>query len=265
MNWTRIAFGVSDVFSIALVIRLIVLRLHNLYRIFCAFLVFQVISESLAMIVRFSSLDSFVDYRLLWLITMLGSWVLTIWIVYALLRAILAKLPGILRFSRRVLNTVLALSFFIALISAKPEYVASGAAGQHSSIAYAVSVGLILERLVATIAVLTLLLTLAFILWFPVTMPRNLAVFSIGFIVYFTAKTALLLIHSFWLHHSISIVNNSVTFILSVCLVYWIIFLNEKGEDVPVTIGHRWHSSRETELLNNLESLNAALARAGRR
>jgi hypothetical protein len=265
MNWAQIAFGLSDVLSLVLVIRLITLRLHDVYRIFCAFLLFEIVSESFTIIERFSSLDSVVDYRLTWLIMRLVFWVLSIWIVYALLRAIFASLPGILRFSRKTLHVVLPASVLIALATAVPEYIASGAPGAATHLEYAVRMALILERIVATIAVLTLLLTLAFILWFPVTMPRNLAVFSIGFIVYFTAKTALLLIHSFWSHGNIPLVNNGVTFILCICLACWIIFLNKEGEIVPVTIGHGWQPSDRSELLHNLEALNASLARAGRR
>ncbi len=265
MNWTQIAFGITDVLSIVLVLRLVALRLHDVYRIFSAFLIFQVLAQSLALIERFSQLNSIVDYRWTWLVLRLIFWVLSVWIVYALLRAILARLPGILRFSRHLLNGMLALSVVIALITAGPEYVALRVTNESSSIAYMVSVGIILERLVSTVALLTLLLTLVFILWFPVTMPRNLALFSVLLSVYFTAKTVLLLLDSFWLHGHIPLVNNGVTFVLSACLVCWILFLNKKGEVVPVTLGHSWHPSRRTELLDSLESLNSSLVRAASR
>lgn len=265
MNWARIVFVLSDVLSIALTIRLIMLRLHDVYRVFCAFLIFQVLSESFAIIDKFTSLDRTIDYRIAWLIMQLISWILSIWMVYALLNAILRRLPGILRISRRALNISLALALAIALISARPEWVASGSSADTTSIVYAVNVAFVLQRLVATIALLTLLFTLAFILWFPVAMPRNLAVFSVGFGIYFTAKTALLLLRSFWFHEGLPLLNNGITIMLCVCLIYWIVFINKSGETAPVTIGHSWQADRQLELLRDMEHLNALLIRSGRR
>ncbi len=81
----------------------------------------------------------------------------------------------------------------------------------------------------------------------------------------FRLKQLPLLLRSFYSHESLPLVNNGVTFILCICLACWITFLNKQGETVPVTIGHSWRASRQPELMNNLEALNAALARAGRR
>jgi hypothetical protein len=266
MNWARIAFVLSDVLSIVLTIRLIMLRLHDVYRVFCAFLIFQVLSESFVIVDKFTSLDRTIDYRIAWLIMQLISWILSIWMVYALLNAILRRLPGILRISRHALNVSLALALAIALVSARPEWLASGSSGDEaSSIVYAVDVAFVLQRLVATIALLILLFTLAFVLWFPVAMPRNLAVFSVGFGIYFTGKTVLLLLRSFWFHEGLPLLNNGITIIECVCLIYWIIFINKSGETAPVTVGHSWQTDRQSELLNDLEHLNALLVRSGRR
>ncbi len=265
MNWARFAFVLSDALSVVLIVRLIALRLHDIYRVFCAFLIFQVVSESFVMVERFTKLGRLIDYRFVWLGIQLFSWVISIWMVYALLHDILRRLPGILRFSRKVLNVSLALALVIALLSAGPEFVASGVSEDRTPIVYVLKVAFVLERLVTTIALLILLLTLAFILWFPVAMPRNLAVFSIGFGVYFTAKSTLLLLESFWLPKYQRLLGDGVTLILCICLAYWIIFLNKSGETAPVTLGHSWQSNRQSELLGDMEHLNALLVRAGRR
>ncbi len=52
---------------------------------------------------------------------------------------------------------------------------------------------------------------LLFLLWFPVEISRNLVVFSAGFVVYFAAKTSLLLERSFWSHDSTRIVSMAIT------------------------------------------------------
>ena len=265
MNGALIASGLSDVLSLLLIIRLFSLRLHAAYRVFCAFLLLEVISQSFAFLDKYTPIRHLVDYRVAWIALQVLFWILSIWMVYALLRAILKKLPGILRFSRRVLKIAIPISVVVALIIAGPEYVASGASIAKDPIDYFVVLGLILSRIVSTICVLILLATLLFILWFPVTMPRNLAIFSIGFAVYFTAKTFLLLFHNFWSHESRPIVSNIVAFILCICLAYWITFLNRNGEFAQVTIGHSWRASKQTSLMKDLEGLNAVLGRAGRR
>jgi hypothetical protein len=185
--------------------------------------------------------------------------------VYALLQAILENLPGILKASKRTLNIVFPLAIGIAAITAAPEYVASGASKIVAPLDFLVNLALILERAVATVALLTILLMLVFILWFPVRMPRNLAVFSIGFIVYFSAQTSLLLLRSYWAHENFAMVDSGVNVILCSCLIYWISFLNRAGEERPVVLGHSWRLHKQTKLIGDLEALNTSLARAGRR
>lgn len=265
MNWLRVWLALSDFLSVLLVIKLVRLKLHSAYRVFCAFLLFEILSESFVFLERFTVLNNLMDYRITWLIVHLGSWTLSFGIVYALLRDILANLPGILRFARRILNVALPVSALIALVSARVEYSASVAPSLTSNLDYVVSVALVLERLVATIAVLVLLVMLAFILWFPVKMPRNLAVFSIGFSVYFSVKATLILIHDFWAQNKYPLMDEGMALILCICLAYWITFLNKAGEQAPVIVGSRWQEGRQAELFNNLEHINATLARSGRR
>ena len=264
-DWTSIPVGLSASLSVALVCRLIKLRLYNVYGVFCAFLVFEVASTTLAFLVRFSSLYNYLDYRVFWIGLRVGPWFLSIWMVYALLNAILANYPGILLTSRRVLNGVVPLSLVLAILTARPEYLAFGTSSSNSLIERTVVVAIVLERVISTIALLVLLLMLLFILWFPVQMPRNLAIFSVGFVIYFSAKTSLLLIRTFLPHQGMDFLTNGVNIILCACLLCWLFFLNRSGELAPVTLGHSWHRNQQEKLISDLESINTALARAGRR
>ncbi len=265
MNWMRIAFVLNSILDLVLIIRLVTLGLHKVYRIFCAFLVFELISASLVLVERFSALSNYLDYRVVWITLRLGSWILSIWMIYALLQVMLHNFPGILRVSQRVLNVVWPLSIGVALVSGIPEYAASGAGAVTQVMERLVIIALVCERVIATVVLLVLLLMLLFILWFPVRMPRNLALFSVGFVVYFSAETTLLLLRSFYSHESFELLANGLTFMSCICLVYWITFLNKQGETAPVTLGHSWRVSRQSELMTDLEALNRTLARAGRR
>src|SRR5579875_3486034 len=166
MNWTQVASGLSELLSLVLVIRLFSMRLHSAYRVFCVFLLFEVLTQSFVFIERYTALNELLDYRVTWLVVQVISWVVSIWMVYALLRAIMDKLPGILRFSRRVLNVALVLAVAVSAVSGGPEYWASGAPGAGAGLISLVGGALFLSRVGAPFCVLALLVILFFFLCF---------------------------------------------------------------------------------------------------
>jgi hypothetical protein len=188
-----------------------------------------------------------------------------LWTVYALLEAVLAKLPGILGFSRKLLNSAFILAGILGLLTARPEYFASGAAAFVDPIARTVGIGIVLDRVISTVALLVLVCILGFLLWFPVEVSKNLVVFSIGFLVYFSTKTGLLLMGSVWSHESLDIISNLIMFISGACFAYWAIFITPEAETVPVRIGHIWQRREQERLIGQLEAINIALLRTARR
>lgn len=258
MNWVRIAEIISDVLAIILIIRLYTLHLHSVYRVFCLFLISEIAFLSLITVAgRFLDTIPGYDYRVLWIISRVVAWTLSLWMVYALLHAILENLPGLRAFSRKLLTITLAFSIALGVVTGIPEYSAGG-------IANAVGIVFVLDRVIATTALLVLLSMLGFILWFPVEIPRNLARFSVGFVVYFAAKTVLLLTRSFWSHDSLRLVTNLIMFVLAGCYLYWTLALNGEGEAAPVRMGHSWHAGEQQRLVLQLEAINASLLRAAR-
>ena len=245
-----------------LIVRLSVLRLRSVYRVFCVFLAFELLASFITLFEALAQNPRF-DYRLTWIGLRIIAWILSLWMVYALLEAALATLPGILRFSRRLLNSTFVVAIAIALVTVKPEYSALSAPA--GPIQRAVRITFELERIISMTALLALIAILAFVLWFPVQMPRNLAVFSVGFLIYFAAKTGLLLAYTFWSPQSADLFSNAVIFILAACFAYWTFFINSAGEKAPVRMGHSWHLSEQQRLLSQLEAMNSALARAPRR
>ena len=203
-------------------------------------------------------------YRVVWIGLRVVAWALSLWMVYALLDAILGKYPGVLRFSKGLLNFSLLIALLIPLATVRAEYGASALASSPSSIYRAVGFTLVLERAISMAAVLVLIATLGFILWFPVQMPRNLAVFSVGFVVYFSFLTALLLLMNLSSLPVARIVGDLLSLAPSCCYVYWLTFLSAEGESVPVRMGHSWHTSDQERLIGRLEAMNSALLRAAR-
>ncbi len=264
MNWSHIAQGVSDALTVILIVRLSTLRLRSVYRIFCIFLLFELLA-SLIIFLETVAHDPRLDYRLTWMGLRVIAWILSLWMVYALLEAALATRPGILRFSRKLLNSTFVVAIAIALVTAKPEYSVQGLPVPMDSIERAVRITFVLERVISMTALLALISILAFVLWFPVPMPRNLAVFSLGFLVYFSAKTGLLLAYTFWSPRNAQLFSDGVIFVLAACFAYWTLFINAAGEKAPVTMGHSWHLGEQKRLLGQLEAMDSALARASRR
>jgi len=265
MNWNRIAQNISDVLCIILVVRLLSLRLHRVYKVFSVFLCLQLLGSLIAVIESHLVPGQYPDYRITWIALEMGLWVLSLWMVYALLRGVLAGLPGILNFSRKLLNGTFVAALGFAFWSARAEYGVSKALSLPTPLGRVVGAVLVLDRAICTAALVALLAILCFILWFPVVMPKNLAVFSVGFAIYFSATAASLLTWSLSRNVNLHIVNNVVTLILSLCYVYWAIFITATGESVPVRMGHSWQLSEQQKLIGQLDAMNASLLRAARR
>lgn len=264
MNWTRASEELCDLLGICLVLRLYALRLHSVYRVFCVFLAFDVLSTLIALY-ELSANNTRFDYRLTWLAMRPAAWILTLWMVYAFISAVLHSVPGILKFSRKLLNYILPIVIVLAALSFRPEYTASGLSTLPNPIDHALGIAIVLERVIATIALLVFTAILAFVLWFPVQMPKNLAVFSVGLVFYFAANVALLLFHSYVSHDSSGLVNNGLNLALSACYIYWGLLIRADGETVTVRMGHSWQKHEQKRLIGQLEAMNAALLNAGRR
>lgn len=265
MSWNHVAQGINDVLCIILVVRLLTLRLHRVYRVFCAFLCVQFLGSLIDVIEAGLSPGQYPDYRITWIVLQGIVWILSLWMVYALLRDVLAGLPGILRFSRKLLNGIFLAALVIALWSAHAEYTVSKANLYVTPLGRIVGAMFVLNRAICTAALLALLTILCFILWFPVVMPKNLAVFSVGFAIYFSATGASWLTWSLGSGANLRILDDVAMVILSLCYAYWIMFITAEGESIPVRMGHSWHLAEQQRLLNQLEAMNASLLRAARR
>ena len=264
MDWPHIAEAVSDFLELLLAIRVWGLGLHRVYRVFCIFLVFDVLTSSLALWVQLQQPKGW-DYRVVWLILTPIDWVLYIALVYVLLSALLAKFPGVLSFSRKVLHFSFLTGAVIGIVTARPEFLSYERTRHVQALARILAAVAIADRVVSMTAFLALTATLIFILWFPVQMPRNLAVFCVGLVVFFAARTGMWIIYSWGPHINSAFVNTVVLFVLSGCLLYWLIVINKAGEQVPTRIGHSWNAAEQQRLLAQLEAMNATLLRAARR
>jgi hypothetical protein len=265
MHWTTaIAQGAIDCFSVILIVRFQQQHLKGVYRVLTWYLFFGLLESLLGFeSKRFPS--SYLDYRAAWVGLKVVDWVLTLWIVYAVLNEVLRNLPGVLQFSRRLLNATFSIAILGSLWTARAEYTASsGAAGAFSPLARVVAVTFIVTRAISTAELVVILAILCFVLWFPVQIPKNIVALTVGLVVYFAATTVSWLAWSFW-SSDFRMVDNIVAFVLAICLAFWAISLNYAGEIQPVRIGHTRQEREQERLLGQLEAINASLLRAARR
>ena len=254
-----------DVFlSLAFSIALFRLKLQTKY---LAILVF-ILSDSLASIVfivcRWMVQDRLIsiDYRALWCVMTWIGWVTTIWLVYVVLIAILERLPGIRQFSLRLMAVAVAISFATAFFTINPEYASSvGKAGPMLDRLTALTA--VVDRALSLAELLTILAILAFVLRFPIRVPRNLATFSSGLACFLFLRIGFFLLRTYVPSVHLSRGFGSIPgYLIAGCLVYWIFFIDAAGEEAQATLGRAWQSVPKEHLVHQLEAMNAALLRS---
>ncbi len=260
MTWNRIALCISDVLGILLVIHLFRLRLHKVYYVFALFIIADLVASSIFAV---DVVTRAFDYWKLFITVASVFWVITLWMVYALLEAILIELPGILRFSRYLLNITFVLAVVVAVASALHSFPSAHISMQWSLRSLLVTV-FALQRVMATVSIIVLVAILSFVLWFPVQLPRNLVFFSFGFVAYFSAETTVLLIREMVSPSVFEKLSVADLAFLSACFLFLMVKLTRQGDTVRVRIGHRWEKQEQSKLINQLENLNTALLRSAR-
>jgi hypothetical protein len=115
-----------------------------------------------------------------------------------------------------------------------------------------------LEGAVDSMVVLFLVTATLFLLWFPVEVPRNVAIIIGGFVFYlFQYWAALLLLNLY--PRSARGINAVVLSLDAAVLIFWIVAIRSKGESVTTVTGHRWNPEEAERLLGQLDAINARL------
>lgn len=238
-----------------LIARLFISGLARKHRVFTAFLCYD-----LALTVSVLSLAKAgfrCDYRMLWLLSRPLDWFFYVAVVYALLRDVMMQHPGIWSISRKVLVGSFASSIAIACISA-------GFQANSAMLSGPINLAVTLEQACVTASLLLLLATLAYFLWFPVEVTRNVASMSSGLVVYFAVKAMLLLARNLWSPHSVRLVSTALIFVSTATCLLWVLLLSRSGESRTVRVGHSWDPQQQQSLIDKLEAINKTLTHSVR-
>ncbi len=185
--------------------------------------------------------------------------VLAVFVLLELYRVSLASQPAIARFGRQTVGYALAMAAAIAVTGLLLD---RSAPKDQPLLLYRYFA---VERTMDLWALLFLLLITAFMLWFPVHLMRNAAFYLLGFMVYFSARSAGLLVVNLLNHRYQPYVDAAMLSISLGCLLLWIVALRRENEDQATVIGHRWDASEVARLAGQLDAINASLLRLSRR
>jgi hypothetical protein len=230
-------------------------KLHRVYSVFFIYLLFTTAQNLLLLQIAPRSKA----YTSVWLISMPVAWVLSILIVLELSSLVLRDYQGLLTFGRRALALFLAASFLIAFASLYPDL-------QRMDGTYPVVAGfLAVQRaLTSSLAVFLVLLT-AFLLFFPIPLRWNLAVYALVYFIYFAATSAGIFLRNVFGPEVTRSINTGLTAVGALSLLLWLILLTAKGEKRETVVGPRWSAEREKPMLEQLNAVNAALLRTARK
>jgi hypothetical protein len=247
-----------------LLLRLTWNRLYRKYPWFYAYLVASLLeSVTQVLIQRYSAAAAvlrrssplFVNF---YMIAETVRAVLVFFVVLELYQFALASQPALARYGRRVAGSVMLVA---ALVSASGLLfgVSGGIPSQET-----VQRFFTFERTVASWYCILVLLIVAFLAWFPVRMRVNVALYTGGFLFYFSMQTLQFFTlgqHSLRDSHLWDAVGMSGTL---VCLLAWTAAMRQQGEALTTIVGHSWNPARITELNRQLEAINASLLRLRR-
>jgi hypothetical protein len=183
---------------------------------------------------------------------------LAILVVLELNRLALAEQPALARFGQRTVGFVFAAAAALAVCGLVLD--SSVPPGQtrivHNFLTF--------ERTMNVCVLIFLMLISFFMVWFPVRLKKNVALYIGGFAIYSLARSSgLLLINVLPVRYTVSL-GTAMLVVRIGCLLTWFFALRPEGEETTTVLGHRWSPAAAGRLTDQLESINTSLARLSR-
>ncbi len=232
---------------LALCVRMWLAGLHRVYVNFFRYLVLELLQ---ALIPLFVPLESPL-YRDFFVASQAFIVAFYALVVLELYSVILRNLAGIAGVARRYIKVTLAFAILVSLLPLRIEKTPNTLTGYL----------FIFERPILSSLVAFVLLISGFLVYYPVPLGRNVIAYLAGYAVYFPTIATMAFFQNlgyFWNRQK----GNIDMGISVLCLTFWLLALNRKGEDKRVVVGHHWNPGDEQRLLAQLEAINASLLRS---
>lgn len=272
--------------ELVLLLRLLTLKLRSFLGTFFLLLLVDLVGLSLsfAMAITGSWLHSHLDYRLVYLVLIALEALISLFMVYQLLRSITTRYPGIHRLAMKTLLVSIAVAIaigFLSFIAEVREQAPStqsqngpqapgskagedaGAGADDTWLKRAVVLTVDVDQTVSCVLLLVLVSMLVFFLWFPIQLARNTAVFAAGYVVFFAVKSLTLFV-AYFSTNALPEIGILTLVVSAACYLYWLVSLTRAGEAMEITVGHRWKPQEQERLLGQLGAINATILRSTR-
>jgi len=220
--------------------------LHRTYRYFFGYLIAAILSTVAALTTPFATNL----YRNVFLTVEGVAIIFFVLIVQEVYSTVLSAFTGIASTARRYIQIAVGVAIFVSLLLLTFETVPVNLTGKM----------FLLDRAIMFSLLLFVLFMLVFLIYYPISLSRNVLVYSIGFAFYFLAKAGTLFVRNLgfgmdrWMSIFLLIVSNT-------CMVLWLIGLSRNGEKRGAVIGHFWNQEEDERLLEQLKIINANLSR----
>lgn len=242
--------------------------LNRKYPFFFASMLISTVCQSVLAAVAWAprnlALSFDIDHPYFWVWTVLSpvSHLMSFLIVLELYSLVFGNYKGIATASRWALFTALGISLAISLLILPLELRnQASAVSLRGTILRFMS---ILDRGVTASLVVFLLLIALYLFWCPVPLCRNLILHCIVFSSLFFSRAVLLLVHNINGNVPMAIINLLQEGAWILCQFVWIFWFTPQGEMRQARIRGPAPPAREAALVEQLDSLNVALLRAGR-
>jgi hypothetical protein len=247
----RALFYLNFIAELALLCRLIQCGLNGIYRSLFLYWIVQALA-SLALLSA---------GRRTWLYLYLYSGAQTLiifmalYVVQDLFCIALSEHPAIASFGRRCVLAAMALAAMIALAGITLD--ARVLPGHYSGIQRFVT----FERSLNFVILLFLLLISILLLWFPIKVRRNIAVYITGFVLFAATRSFGLLLLNLLPQKFTVPVSTIMLALTLLCLLIWLVGIRPEGERETATPGYRSNPKAMQRLTRQLDAINATLAR----
>ncbi len=250
----RLFWYANFVATLALLLRLTQLKLIRVYPSLFWFWLAQALETALLLPVPLKS----ALYDNLYYLAQTVNLALAIWVVLELYRQALSLHPALMSFGRK---SVLSLMALAAILAASGVLMDSAPPPGRSFVLHRF---LATERTMDLMVLAFLLLISLFLLWFPVRVKRNVVVYILGFVGFYTTRAAGLLLVNRLPQDYLQPMSGFLLACSLGCLLIWLFGLRTESKDVMTITGTHAHGAGLDRLSLQLDEINAALSRLAR-
>ena len=246
----RALFYLNFIAQVVLLYRLLHSRLYRTYLSLFLYWLVQAIPSVALMAIPFHSHRYAYVYWGAQTINLL----MAVFVVQDLYRIALLEHPALALIGRRSVLAALAIAVVVALsgLALDSEILPGQALSAHRFETF--------ERSMNFVVLLFLLLISVLLLWFPIRVRRNIVVYMAGFVLFSASRSFGLLLYNL-LPQDARLISTTMLGLTLLCLLIWIAGIRPEGELEMASPGYRRNPEAVQRLRQQLDSINAALAR----